>query len=436
VRAPALRAPGLRLPRHRATTAQLCAAYPFQAEAGLGSRGVYLGTNCLTGGGAFTYDPFEFYTQGLLTNTNMVVLGEPGWGKSASVKCLLHRSIGVLASPGGGPRWAGIADPKGEYGPLAEALGLDVLRLHPGGATRINPFDAGPAAASLGPVEIASRRVAMATALLGAVLRRDLTPLEDGAVGWAVEELFSRRRAQPTLVDLARLLASPTAAMGRRAGQSPASLARSISDLRFALGKLLDRQLRGMFDGPSTVQVDWSGRGMVLDLSTVFHDRDALTLVMIAATAWLQALLATPEGEHTPRRIQVLDEAWALLTDERTARYLQRCWKLCRSYGVANIAVAHRLSDLRSGADDGAATAKVAMGLLADTQTRVVFRQASDQVAETAELLGLNSAEAHLLPRLVKGRALWKVAGRSAVVQHVIGPAEEAFCYTDGALVV
>ncbi len=433
---PALRASGLRLPRHRATTAQLCSAYPFQAEAGLGSRGVYLGTNCLTGGGAFTYDPFEFYTQGLLTNTNMVVLGEPGWGKSASVKCLLHRTIGVLASPGGGPRWAGIADPKGEYGPLAAALGLDVLRLHPGGATRINPFDAGPAAERLGPVEVGVRRMAMATALLGAVLRRDLTPLEDATVGWAVEQLFSRRRAQPTLVDLAHLLAAPTAAMARRAGQSPAALAKSVSDLRFGLGKLLDRQLRGMFDGPSTVEVDWTGRGVVLDLSAVFHDRDALRLVMIAATAWLQALLATPEGDNTPRRIQVLDEAWALLSDERTARYLQSCWKLCRSYGVANIAVAHRLSDLHSGADDGTATAKVAMGLLADTQTRVIFRQASDQVAETAELLGLNSAEAHLLSRLVKGRALWKVAGRAAVVQHVIGPSEQVFCYTDGALVV
>jgi hypothetical protein len=184
------------------------------------------------------------------------------------------------------------------------------------------------------------------------------------------------------------------------------------------------------------VAVDWTGRGVVLDLSAVFHDREALTLVMIAATAWLQTLLATPQGDSTPRRVQVLDEAWALLSDERTARYLQSCWKLCRSYGVANIAVAHRLSDLRSGADDGTATAKVAMGLLADTQTRVVFRQASDQVSETAELLGLNSAEAHLLSRLVKGRALWKVAGRAAVVQHVIGPAEQTFCYTDGALVV
>ena len=37
-------------------------------------------------------------------------------------------------------------------------LGLDVLRLHPGGTTRINPFDAGPAADRLGPVEVAVRR--------------------------------------------------------------------------------------------------------------------------------------------------------------------------------------------------------------------------------------------------------------------------------------
>ena len=30
----------LRLPRHRATTAHLCSAYPFLAESGLGARGV------------------------------------------------------------------------------------------------------------------------------------------------------------------------------------------------------------------------------------------------------------------------------------------------------------------------------------------------------------------------------------------------------------
>src|SRR5205807_6436777 len=111
---------------------------------------------------------------------------------------------------------------------------------------------------------------------------------------------------------------------------------------------------------------------------------------------------------------------------ERTSRYLQACWKLGRAYGVANIAIVHRLSDLRAQADDGSATAKVSMGLLADTQTRVLFRQASDQIPDARALLGLTATEALVLPRLCRGRAIWKVAGRTAVVQHEIADRERA----------
>src|SRR3546814_12728053 len=84
---------------------------------------------------------------------------------------------------------------------------------------------------------------------------------------------------------------------------------------------------------------------------------------MLAATGWLQAVLARPDG---PPRLQVLDEAWSLLASERTSRYLQAWWKLGRAYGVANVAIVHRLSDLRAQADDGPASAKVSMGLLAE----------------------------------------------------------------------
>ncbi len=142
--------------------------------------------------------------------------------------------------------------------------------------------------------------------------------------------------------------------------------------------------------------------------------------------------MARPDG---PPRLQVLDEAWCLLAQERTARYLQACWKLGRSHGVANVAVVHRLSDLRAQADDGCATAKVGMGLLGDTQTRVLFRQSSDQVAEAVDLLRLSTPEAALLPRLARGRALWKVGGRTAVVQHVLGRAERLLCDTDARMV-
>ena len=415
----------LRVPRHRATTAHLCSAYPFLAEAGLGPRGVYLGTNVLTGGGGFAFDPFEAYAAGALTNPNMLFAGEVGVGKSATAKVFIYRSVGVFG------RWVAIADPKGEYLPLAEALGLDVIKLHPGGTARINPLDPGPAGLDDGPDELARRQAVMVGALLGSVLHRDLTPVEDAVLGWAVGHLARSARSDVTLADVANVMASPTDEMAHLARTDAIDLARSVEAAIYGLGKLLDRSLRGMFDGPTTVHLDWNGPGIVLDLSAVHNDPEALTLVMIATTAWLQAVLARPDG---PPRLQVLDEAWSLLSSERTTRYLQACWKLSRAYGVANLAIVHRLSDLRAQADDGTAASKLSMGLLADTQTRVLFRQPTDQMRDATELLGLTAPETQLLPRLAKGRALWKVGDRTAVVAHVIGTAERWFCDTDARM--
>jgi len=416
---------GLRLPRHRGTTANLCSAYPFAAEADLGAGGAYLGTNVLTGGSGFAYDPFEAYRSGLVTNPNLLIAGEPGTGKSATAKCIVYRACGAFG------RWVAIADPKGEYGPLADALGLDVIRLHPGGSARINPLDPGPGSTVGDHDETARRQAVMVTTLLGTVLRRDLTPLEDAVVSWSTTHV-ARHCDEPTLADLLRVLADPPPDIVERARATRAEVLRGVEAATYAVGKLLDRSLRGMFDGRTNVRLDWSGPGLVLDLSAIQHEPEAMALVMLAATAWLQAVLAKPDG---PPRLQVLDEAWSLLGSERTSRYLQSCWKLGRAHGVANVAIVHRISDLRAQADDGTVAAKVSMGLLADTQTRVLFRQSTDQVDEARSMLGLTTSEAEVLKRLCRGRAIWKVGGRTAVVQHVIGEAERRFCDTDARMV-
>lgn len=415
---------GLRLPRHRATTSHLSSAYPFAAEAGFGNAGVYLGTDELTGGAGFAFDPFEAYRDRLVTNPNMLIAGEPGTGKSAAAKCLIYRACGVLG------RWVAIADPKGEYRGLADALGLSVLHLRPGGDVRLNPLDIGARTGVAGIDDPVARQATVVTALVATVLRRELAPLEDAAISWGLE-VMAERLGAPTLADLASLLAEPDADMAARARTSARALARGVEPVVLALGKLLDRSLRGMFDGPSNVSLEATGPGVVLDLSAVHNDPDALSLVLVAATAWLQGVLAQPDG---PPRLQVLDEAWSLLASERTARYLQSCWKLGRAYGVANVAIIHRLSDLRSQADDGTATAKVAMGLLADTQTRILFRQSSDQVGDARELLSLTDPETDLITKLCRGRALWKVGDHTAVIQHVVARDECEFTNTDARM--
>jgi hypothetical protein len=418
----------LRLQRHRGTTAHICSVYPFSVAAGLGHRGAYIGTDLLTGGGGFCWDPFEAYDQRLTTNPNTWVLGEPGNGKSALIKTLLYRMAGIWT--GEQSRFVAICDPKGEYIGLADALGLPVVRLAPGGTTRLNPLDPGPATDADDIERRVLHQAAMVNALVATILARPLDPLED-AVTFAAIDHLSRCCDEPTLADVAGVLTEPPAMVAERVNRPAAQLARDVETIVYALDKLLNRSLRGMFDGQSTLRVDWNGPGVVLDLSAVHHDPDALPLVMVAATAWLQALMAFGARRQ---RVQVLDEAWCLLGTRHTASYLQSCWKLGRTYGVANIAIAHRPSDLAAQADDGTATAKIAAGLLADTATKIVLRQATDQLVPAADLFGLTPAERGVVGHLVRGRALWKVGAHTAVVQHHLAPRENAMCDTDQSM--
>jgi type IV secretory pathway VirB4 component len=185
-----------------------------------------------------------------------------------------------------------------------------------------------------------------------------------------------------------------------------------------------------MFDGRSTVPLRWDGPGVVLDLSAVPLDSDALPLVMVATAGWFQQVLACPG----PQRMQILDEAWALLGNRHTAAYLQTCFKLGRTYGVSNLCISHRASDLVAQADDGTATSKIAAGLLADSATKIILRQAPDQIDAAVAHFGLTGPEASIVAQLTRGRALWKLGGRTAVVHHVLGPGEFHISDTDSRM--
>ena len=419
--------PGLRLAWHRGTTAHVASIYPFSVQAPLGHRGPLVGVDLLAGGAAFCWDPFDAYAAEAVTNPNLWVLGEPGNGKSALVKSLLWRMAAVY---GHGPagRWMAIVDPKGEYAALAERLGLPVVRLTPGGSSRVNPLAAGPAARHEPPERQLLRRAEMVTALAAAVLGRPLTQFEDAALFAVLDHLARGHGGEPTLVDVAALVAAPPEPVADRLRQPGDRLAGELAPVGYALDKLLSRSLRGMFDGPTTVALRWDGPGLVLDLSALPLDSEALPLVMVAAAGWLQQLLACPG----PRRVQVLDEAWALLASPHTAGWLQACFKLGRSSGTANICITHRVSDLAAQADDGTATAKIAAGLLADSATKIILRQAPDQIAATVDHVGLTGPQTHVVGLLGRGRALWKVGRHTTLVEHIVaGRHEVALCDTD-----
>lgn len=408
-------------PGHRATTATLQAIYPFAAQSGLGGRGVYIGRDLY--GGSFAYDPFTLYERRILTNPNMLVIGEVGSGKSSLVKSYLLRQ-GLF----GRVPW--VSDPKGEYGDVARALGCSPIRLAPGGTVRVNPIadQADPEA-----------QLALLQAISAATLDRPLEPEESGGVREALRVLDAVAGEEPTLPRVVHLLLHPVNEMAERLATTPPRFAAAVRSVALALQRLCEGELRGMFDAPTSAGLDLDGRAVVLDLSA-FYESSALGIVMTCAAAWQRAAMATAhqradrEGIATPKFINVFDEAWRTISLLGVGEWLQDSFKKSRAYGLQNIVVMHRLSDLEAAGDAGSREVALAEGLLHDAQTRVVYRQTRDEVPRTQRVLGLSQLEANLVSELAPGVALWRVGGRGFLVQHRLSEMEAPVVDTDGRM--
>lgn len=409
------------VPAHRVSTAHLQAAYPFVSESGLGGRGVFIGQDVF-GGGSFCYDPFELYQQGVLTDPNMILLGHIGRGKSSLVKTYIIRQQ-VFG------RKAAVMDPKGEYQDLAAALGVTPIRLTPGGAIRINPLDPGPGANELDAEETITRQESLLTSISEAALKRKLNPAEQTACRLALDHC-RLRTVRPIIPEVAAALLRPNHASAGRAHTTPERLAEDGRELALELLRLCEGDLRGMFDGQTSVDVDWDGPLLIVDLSAL-HQSDALPILMTCTAAWLQAAFARPGAG---KRIIVVDEAWSILKTVGIARWMQANFKLSRAYGIQNLIVMHRVSDLKATGELGSETRTIAEGLLSDAGTRVVYAQSPDELVSARELLGLTSTEANLLPSLGRGEAVWKVGAHSFVVRHMLGRAEWALVNTDARM--
>ncbi len=404
----------LRLPSHRATSEVLAGAYPFLAEAGLGSDGVFVGQDAWSGGG-FCFDPWVLYAQGVITNPNCLLAGVLGKGKSCLAKSLATRSIAF------GRRVYVPGDPKGEWTAVAKAVGGQAIELGGGNDNRLNPLDPGPRAAGQSDqawaATVRTRRRVLLGSLAESSLGRPLRAMEHTALDAALTAACSDT-ATPTLPMVVCALLEP------RLGQSGVTVDQLTVDGRevgHALRRLVSGDLSGLFDGPSTVTFDPSLPLVSLDMSRIQGSDQLVAMVMTCASAWMEAALSDPEAGQ---RWVIYDEAWRMIRQPALLARMQSQWKLSRGLGIANLMVIHRLSDLDAvGGADSEARA-LAQGLLADCSTKIIYQQETSEAPHTADVLGLSVAERAQLPDLQVGEGLWRVGQRAFVVRHLVTEGE------------
>lgn len=422
----------MRVPAHRATTRNLQAAYPFIVDSTLGTRGVYVGRQAGSDA-SFTFDPWQLYAEGVITNPNILLAGVIGRGKSALAKSLALRmtAFGVRVYVPG--------DPKGEWGEVAKALGVEPILLGRGLPARINPLDPGQRPHQMPQIEwqreVLARRNSLLASLAETALDRRLQPVERNALLVALTAVTGTRDPDigpaPVLPEIVAALMTPTEHTAATLSMTARELALESRSLALELRRLVVGDLAGLFDGPTTQPLDFDAPMQVLDTSRLAGDDAAVALLMTCASAWIETTLASA---RSGRRLVVYDEAWRMLRHLALVRRMQSQWKLSRALGVANLAVVHRISDLGAVGATGSEAVALAQGLLADCSTRIIYAQESDQVDITANALGLSDVEADQLVHLPRGRGLWRIGRHAAIVDHILGPTELALVDTDARM--
>ena len=130
---------------------------------------------------------------------------------------------------------------------------MSIVRLAPGGTTRINPLEG---VNRLTGKQLTRERAVQSTmlaSLAATQLARPLTQLERKVLRTVVSITTGRREqhAPATLPDVVALLETPTDELCAAVQRSDDRFVRDLEELRFAIDELCSGTLAGMFDGPS-----------------------------------------------------------------------------------------------------------------------------------------------------------------------------------------
>lgn len=436
----------------RMTSDQAPVWWPFIAAPGLPPSGAQMGVDLLSGG-SFYADPLGWVLDDTIpvTNPNMFVFGKPGRGKSATVKAFLLRMMDF------GYRALILGDPKDEYEQLCRAFGVEPFIIGPGLNVRINPLAFGPLAdgwETLSAVEARSRAavvfgrwLTLVRGLVGSQRlgehRVPFGPSDEVVVQTALADLTgystaATRMRETTIPALWQLLDNPTAQLVRDCRYATE---RQFLDetrlLRDALGQLVSGALAGLFDGPTSITVDWRAPIQSLSLSRLEPLGDeAVGIALLCLNSWGRGMRETASPGDV--RIVVRDESWKQLRlGVEAVKSFDADLRLSRSTGDIQIAVGHKPSDPLSAGDTGSQAVAIAKDLLHLADITVLHGQDPAVAEDLDRLLGLGPIAQNLVTGWAmqgKGRALWGVGDQLYKVQTILHPLEHTLTYTNDAL--
>lgn len=387
-------------------TSPIASSYPFISSDVTSDNGILYGIN-RHNNSLILFDRFS------LQNANSVVFATSGAGKSYAVKLEILRSLmmGIDVI---------VIDPEMEYRQLSDAVGGTYINVSLASDSKVNPFDLPrPKGDEASVDDILRSAVITLKGLLRIMIGKPMgekgtlsfTPEEDSLLDRALLEAYAKRDITPDLSSLLGVVDYPVlddllqVLEGMTGGEN----------LVARLQKYTSGTFSGLLNSPTTVEM--RNQLVVFSVRDLEDELRAMAIYTIVNYIW------NVVRSERKKRILVIDEAWWLMQNEDSAKFIFALVKRARKYFLGVTTITQDVNDFL--------TSTYGQAIVTNSSLQLLMKQSPAGVDRIAETFNLTQSEKYLLLESAVGEGIFFAGQKHAAIKIVASYTEDQIVTTN-----
>ena len=373
----------------------VASSFPFVSSELTSDNGILYGIN-RHNNSLILFDRFS------LQNANSVVFATSGAGKSYAIKLEILRSLMMGTE-------VIVIDPEYEYKHLAEAVGGTYISISLASQSKINPFDLPKAVGDQTKIEDIIRSAVITLKGLVKLMIGALTYEEDSVVDRALLETYARKDITPD-ADLATV--EPPIMQdfeeileGMDGGATLATRLKKYTEGTFA----------GLFNSPTNVEMD--NQLICFSVRDLEDELRPMAIYTIVNYIWNDV------RSRVRKRILVIDEAWWMMQQEDSAKFIYALVKRCRKYYLGVTTITQDVNDfLRS---------PYGQAIVTNSSLQILLKQSPAAIDLIQKTFILTESEKYLLLECGVGEGIFFAGNKHAAIKVVASYVEDQLITSD-----
>jgi len=386
-------------------TSPIASSFPFISSDLTSDNGILYGIN-RHNNSLILFDRFS------LQNANFVVFATSGAGKSYAIKLEIIRSM-MLGTD------VIVIDPEMEYKRLSDAVGGTYINISLASESKVNPFDLPrPTGEGIKVEDIIRSAVITLKGLLKIMIgvpmgesgKLGFTPEEDSLLDRALIETYAKQDITPETADLSAV-ESPT----MQDLQDILEGMEGTENLVARLKKYTEGTFAGLINSQTTVEMD--NQLVIFSVRDLEDELRPVAIYSIVNYVW------NVVRSVRKKRVLVIDEAWWLMQQEDSAKFIFALVKRCRKYFLGVTTITQDVNDfLRS---------PYGQAIVTNSALQLLMKQSPAGVDLIQQTFNLTDSEKYLLLESGVGEGIFFAGPKHAAIKVVASYTEDQVITTD-----